>query len=180
VRLKEGRLTMKRRTAIIALLGLGVCVVVGALIWRFAGPFGPARKLVGDWEFHSSELADKVREALEKNMPEIANAAAEKFRSTERLSFHRNGIFRDDLELLGLTITTEGTWKVTGKQDGTLSVTVHKKRLTVHNPQKGETQEKAKDELVEWAVTVIDADHLSVTRTADGKNERFSLRRAKD
>jgi hypothetical protein len=61
-----------------------------------------------------------------------------------------------------------------------LRVTFHKKKLSLRN-QDGGTKEAVKDDVVEWVVSVVEADLLSVTMTDDdGKTLRFRLRRARD
>jgi hypothetical protein len=126
-----------------------------------------------------SGFEDAVRNAIEKKDPETARAAGDKFRSTERIHFEPNGGWRHVQNLLGMTITAEGTWQVTEAKENTLTVKFHKKKLSVRNA-KGQIKEEAQDAVIEWVVSVVEPDQLSVTMTTDGKSERFALRRAKD
>jgi len=55
-----------------------------------------------------------------------------------------------------MIITEEGTWQATEREDGKLSVKMHKTKLSLRNPQKGETKEDAQDAITEWVVSVVD------------------------
>jgi hypothetical protein len=167
--------TIASAIALVAFAGFGL------LVWRLAGPSGPARQLVGAWDVLGSDQAldDAVKAELTRKDPRLAKGVGDEFRSTERIRFFRNGECRHTHDLLGLTLTTEGTWRVTVAEDNALRVTFHQKKLSIRN-QEGETKEEAKDATVEWVVSVVEADLLSVSMTDEGKTQRFSLRRARD
>lgn len=160
------------------LLG-GACVAVGVLVWQFGGPSGPARKLLGVWEVMGSGFEDAINIAIEQNDPEVARAVGDKFGSNERIYFDRNGSCRHVQNLLGLTITSDGTWQAAEASEGILSVKFHKKKLSLRD-QKGDTKEESQDAVVEWGVSMIESDRLSVAMTTDGKTQRFALRRARE
>jgi hypothetical protein len=174
-------MSRKLKIGIVIFLIVGAGVVAGFAVWRLGGPFGPERELVGVWDIESGqETEEAVQRELEKKAPQAAEAARGKFRSTERIHFDRGGECRLVQDLLGMTITTQGTWQLTRTDGDKLLVTFHKKKLSVRD-QKGQTNEEPQDDAIEWIVTVIDFDHLSVTMTTDdGKSQSFRMRRAKD
>jgi hypothetical protein len=161
--------------AVLLLVALGAGV--GVLIWRLGGPFGPGRQLVGEWAVLSTDFEDQILEAIEKQDPDVAQAAGRKFRSTSRMVLNRNGTFLSEEAFLGLTMTLEGTWQVTALDGKTLSIKCHKTRLSVRNP-KGETTGEAQDEDFEWIVTVIEPGRLSAYAAHDKKRKPFELARA--
>src|SRR5262249_8595488 len=150
--------------------------VAGLLVWRLAGPFGPARQLVGEWDVLGSDQAldEAVKAELSKKDPDLVKGVGERFRTTERIRFFRNGECRHTQDLLGMTITTEGTWQAARAEGNSLRVTFHKKKLSLRN-QEGQTQETKQDDVVEWVVSAVDADLLSVTMTDNGKAQRFGM-----
>jgi hypothetical protein len=173
----------KRAILVAGLLAVGVGVAAGILVWRGGSPDVAARKLVGDWGVVESgpTLGEKVIGAVEKKDPELAVVVGDKFRSTERISFDGSGALRYTQDFAGMIITEEGTWQATEREDGKLLVKIHKTKLSLHNPQKRETKVDAQDAIVEWAVSVVDPDRLSVTMTdSDGKRQCFGLSRARD
>jgi hypothetical protein len=172
-------MTKTRRVVSAALLLGAVCVAAGVYVWRSGGPSGPARGLVGAWEILDSEFEGKIKDAIEKKDPEAARIVGDKFRSTERVRFDRNGGFRHVQDFAGMTISTEGTWRLVRSDGNTLTVGFSKQRLSVRDP-KGQTKEEAQDTTFEWVVTVVGRDQLSATATADGQSQRFALRRVGD
>jgi hypothetical protein len=165
------------------LLALGASVAIVLLVWRPFELSGPARKIAGTWGVlhSSSSLEEAVTGAVEKQDPRLANATSDQFRSSERVVFDRNGAFRFSQDFAGMTLVEEGTWKAEERSDGKLSVRIHKTRLYLRNPQKQETKEDAQDATIEWVVSVVDGDQLSVTMTTDdGKSQTFRLGRVKD
>jgi hypothetical protein len=179
----EGAVSKKKIIWVVVALIVGVGVAGGMLAWRFGGPHGPARKLVGVWGVVQSgdTLGEAVKGAIERKDPGLAEAAGDELRSAERVRFDRSGAFRYSQDFAGMTIAEEGTWQAAEREDGKLLVKIHKARLSLRNPQKGETKEDAQDAVIEWVVSVVDPDQLSVTMTdGDGKGRSFGLRRARD
>jgi hypothetical protein len=173
-------MSKNRRIAIAVVLLIGALAVVIGAVWRFGGPFGASRKVVGDWEIAGSELKDTIRAAVEKKDPEAAEVVEDKLRSTERVHFGRDGDFRHTQDIFGITVASEGTWQVSERGDGTVLLKIHKTKMSVRNP-KGESKEEPRDDTIEWVITRVEGDTLSATMTdADGKTQRFVLRRVKD
>ena len=179
----EDTVSKKKIIWIVALLVVGVGIAIGLLAWQFGGPSGSAQKLVGVWGGVRSgdALGEAVKRAVEKKEPELAEAAGDTFRSTERIHFDRSGAFRYSQDFAGMIITEEGTCQATEMEDGKVLVSIHKTKLSLRNLQKGETKEDAQDAVIEWVVSVVDSDQLLVTMTdGDGKSQSFGLSRARD
>jgi hypothetical protein len=174
-------MSKKKMFGIACLLLAGVGVAIGVFVWRAGGPDGPGRKLVGVWEVEEPgrDVEKAVKEELEKKDPRLPDAVGDEFRSTERIRFNANGECRHVENLLGMTLTSEGNWQATGKEENKLLVKFHWTKLSLRN--KGETREEAKDAVVEWVVTLVGPDRLSVVMTTDdGDSQRFDLRRTRD
>ena len=169
------------KLGIAALLVAGASLAVTFAAWRMVGPFGPARNLVGVWDIESGQpIEDAVRGELAQKAQGAAEALGPKFRSTERVYLERNGNCRHVQDLLGLTITSEGTWQARRREGDQLVVTLHTRRLSVRNP-KGETQEKEEDSVIEWVVSPLEGGQLLVSiADGEGRTQRFRLRRAEE
>ncbi len=162
-----------------ALLLSGVCLAAGVLVWQLRGPSGPARILLGEWEIVDTGTQEAVQSAVEKKDPEVAPAVGDGFRTVARIRFYRNGSYRDVSNIAGLTITNDGTWQVVASDDKELRIQLHWKKQSVAN-EKGQSEEKDKNEIIDWVATLVGSDHLSMTATIDGKDRKFALKRAKD
>jgi hypothetical protein len=170
---------------VVACVGL----IVGLAFWLPGYLNDPTRVLVGEWDVESTPQRFEGKWQGErgqgfedlKNLPEEATKALEpKLRSAERLTFRQNGEFSTVQRLLGLTITTEGTWKARRGEADQVVVTMHKRKTTVQDPN-GETEDKEQDRLSEWVVSRSGGGELNVSVPEPEKGARqFKLRRAEN
>ena len=182
-------MTMKRKLGIIAVfltvIGLGI-----ALSFYLLGPSSLERQLLGAWDIGETESGSEVAQDLQAKLEpqvgegiadDIATQLASQIRlNNERIAFRSTGEFTYDSNLLGLSMSEQGTWRVQRGEADQLILTLHIKKRVWRN-KKGETSEQPKDVVDEWFITVLSADHLRAYLVDDeGKRKHFAILRAKD
>lgn len=165
-------------------LGIAALALAGAFtaayVWRAHVRERQGAVMIGTWEIRAeTDPEEAVQSEIARVSPDVAVAVGERFRSSQRIRFDRNGTCRHAMNLPGTTVTAEGTWRVAERFDAYAIVNFRKQKVSVKEPN-GEAKVEVREGLVQWKVTVVDRDRMVLMAVDEDGPQSYELNRVKE